>query len=204
MIYLIKSNNFYKIGFTNNLENRLNSYRTSNPNFELIGFKSGNLKLEKYYHKLLNDFRIDKREWFDITDKLILNNLINEFTNVDPNILCTKFKIEPSIPEEIYSYYRIIKEYNILTYYLTTKKFVVVINGKELYELVVDSIQTFILNKDYETFEGIVINNELIIYNYINKETKGPFLETASIISTNSILYKILVDKNLLKDYKFI
>ena len=113
-------------------------------------------------------------------------------------------KIEPSISEEIYSYYRIIKEYNILTYFLTTKKFVVVINGKELYELVVDSIQTFILNKDYEQFEGIVINNELIIYNYINKETRGPFLEFASIISTNSILYKILVDKNLLKDYKFI
>jgi hypothetical protein len=41
MIYLLKSNNYYKVGYADNVESRLNAYKTHNPDFELIGVRQG-------------------------------------------------------------------------------------------------------------------------------------------------------------------
>lgn len=36
MLYLIESDCFVKIGYTENLENRYNQYKTDNPNFRML------------------------------------------------------------------------------------------------------------------------------------------------------------------------
>jgi len=46
MLYLIKTNNFTKIGYTKNLNNRISKYLTDNPTFEILGIKEGTLKDE--------------------------------------------------------------------------------------------------------------------------------------------------------------
>ena len=35
MIYLIKSNNYLKIGYTSNIQSRTKAYNTHNPNYEV-------------------------------------------------------------------------------------------------------------------------------------------------------------------------
>jgi len=37
MLYLIKSTEYLKIGYTDNLDSRLKQYDTHNPNYELLG-----------------------------------------------------------------------------------------------------------------------------------------------------------------------
>ena len=46
MLYLLKSGNYYKIGYTDNIEKRMDSYKTHNPDFILVGTKEGNKKEE--------------------------------------------------------------------------------------------------------------------------------------------------------------
>lgn len=63
--YIIKSNGLYKIGKTVHLENRLSSYATHNPFFELI------MKLEGDYESQLHTHFKDKHiklEWFKLDD----------------------------------------------------------------------------------------------------------------------------------------
>lgn len=49
MLYLIKSGNYIKIGYSENLEKRLQSYNTHNPNYQLIDTIEGDEDLEKPY-----------------------------------------------------------------------------------------------------------------------------------------------------------
>lgn len=41
MLYLIENGAYLKIGFTTNLQSRLKTYRTHNPNFSLLNSKDG-------------------------------------------------------------------------------------------------------------------------------------------------------------------
>ncbi len=70
MLYLIKSREYLKIGFTNNLENRENSYHTENPDFEFISTREGNRQDESYLHNLLSS-KIHHREWM-LYDEFII------------------------------------------------------------------------------------------------------------------------------------
>lgn len=51
MLYLIKSQQYVKIGFTTDLEKRMSIYTTHNPDFELLDTCIGTLKDEKSLHK---------------------------------------------------------------------------------------------------------------------------------------------------------
>ena len=62
MIYLILSAGFkdnnpdqferrLKIGYTDNLENRLKAYQTTNPDFILLQTREGDTTIESYLHK---------------------------------------------------------------------------------------------------------------------------------------------------------
>ena len=51
MLYLIKSGEWYKIGYAKNVAKRLDAYNTHNPNYELLGVKEGTLEDETSYHK---------------------------------------------------------------------------------------------------------------------------------------------------------
>ena len=65
--YLVKSGNYYKVGFTNNIHRRINEYKTHNPQIEFIGFiftytKSGR-NLETQLHREIEK-KYNTFEWF--------------------------------------------------------------------------------------------------------------------------------------------
>lgn len=67
MLYLIKEfgkeNTYLKIGYTQNLKERLKAYNTHSAEFELINSTEGDQDLESFSHKLLTNYNI-KGEWF--------------------------------------------------------------------------------------------------------------------------------------------
>jgi predicted RNase H-like nuclease (RuvC/YqgF family) len=67
MLYLIKeygkNKTYLKIGYTQNLEERLKAYNTHSAEFELINSMEGDSELESFTHKLLAEYNI-KGEWF--------------------------------------------------------------------------------------------------------------------------------------------
>ena len=63
MIYLIKSGNYLKIGFSKCLQKRLNAYKTHNPNYQLLSYKLGTRTDEKSLHDLCKEYHYNN-EWF--------------------------------------------------------------------------------------------------------------------------------------------
>lgn len=67
MLYLIKqygrNTTYLKIGYTQNLQERLKAYNTHNAEFELVNSMEGSQELETFAHKLLLEYNI-KGEWF--------------------------------------------------------------------------------------------------------------------------------------------
>ena len=81
MLYLIKSGDYYKIGYTDNMYIRLKDYRTHNPDIHLIGMKEGTLEDESNYHKELSDYII-RGEWMQVPNEKI-EQLKKDFIKVD-------------------------------------------------------------------------------------------------------------------------
>ena len=75
MLYLIKSSTYLKIGYTYNIEKRMNQYATHNPDFILLDTAEGSLRDEENLHAILKPYWI-KNEWFyiklDVKQKLVL------------------------------------------------------------------------------------------------------------------------------------
>lgn len=63
MLYLIESGDYYKIGYSINIKNRMHSYSTNNPNYTLLDQCIGNETTEKLLHEKLKHLRV-KGEWF--------------------------------------------------------------------------------------------------------------------------------------------
>ena len=70
MIYLIKSNDKLKIGYTSNLEVRLKQYKTHNLDIELLNKKEGSINDEKTLHSICSEYKI-KNEWFKYNQFII-------------------------------------------------------------------------------------------------------------------------------------
>ena len=74
MIYLIKAYGkegvLLKIGFTDNLSSRLESYVTHTPDYELLKTREGDLILEKYLLNYFKDFNY-RGEWFRFDQKIV-------------------------------------------------------------------------------------------------------------------------------------
>ena len=99
MIYLIlcagfKDNNpdqfekRLKIGYTDNLENRLKAYLTTNPDFILLQTRDGGLEIESYLHKKFEKYRYkDSREWFYYNQEIVDNFQSNLEDCIDEDIL---------------------------------------------------------------------------------------------------------------------
>lgn len=49
MIYLIKNRNYLKIGYSNNIEERLKNYNIHNPNYELLAIRTEQESLKLSY-----------------------------------------------------------------------------------------------------------------------------------------------------------
>lgn len=74
MIYLIKGygkgGELLKIGFTDNLNSRLESYVTHTPDYELLKTREGDLNLERYLLNYFKDLNYSG-EWFRFDQKII-------------------------------------------------------------------------------------------------------------------------------------
>ena len=82
-IYLIKCNNFYKIGHTFNLDSRLNTFQTGNPyTLEIyLAIKHPKaVEIEYYLQEIFIKKKV-KREWFEFSEEDIIKikNLIENY-----------------------------------------------------------------------------------------------------------------------------
>lgn len=81
MLYLVKTNEFYKIGFTDNLEKRMSNYTTYNPVIELLGIKEGTKNDETAYHLSFCNYD-GTGEWYKIPEEII-NEIRKDFVPCD-------------------------------------------------------------------------------------------------------------------------
>lgn len=176
MLYLIKTNNFTKIGYTKNLNNRISKYLTDNPTFEILGIKEGTLKDEQYYHERFNDYII-RTEWMELPDD-ILETVKQEFTPYNKNIklynsnkLLNPETLIDSFKRKIYAAYSILnskdKELELFLYNQKYRQFYITKFNNEL----VFNPQFFIneLNKS-----NIIYRDDII--KYVNKYFPGSYL----------------------------
>lgn len=72
MVYLIKSGNYLKIGYSNDVKKRLQNYTTHNPDIVLLDTIEGDESIEKMLHNLCKEFRLNnKQEWFHLNPFII-------------------------------------------------------------------------------------------------------------------------------------
>ena len=68
MLYLIKSGEYIKVGFSEDvvsLKRRMRQYKTNNPNVLLLGLCEGTEEDECNYHRKLDAYKLYNRaEWF--------------------------------------------------------------------------------------------------------------------------------------------
>lgn len=82
MIYLIESPNYYKIGYTNDINKRLKQYKTHCLEINLVDCQEGDSKDETLLHYICSPFLVEN-EWFR-KDSEILNiwNIYNKYLKV--------------------------------------------------------------------------------------------------------------------------
>ena len=76
MLYLIKSpgncGKILKIGYTNDIKKRLGSYKSENPDSELLATREGDEDFEHKLHKYFHRFKyISGREWFYYNEEIV-------------------------------------------------------------------------------------------------------------------------------------
>lgn len=94
MIYLIEQDNYYKIGYTSNLERRLKEYSTHNINFKLIDTIEGDKSFEDLLHKKFKHLKYNN-EWFHKNDEILeyfkntkgIKEISKEFVYTFPRVL---------------------------------------------------------------------------------------------------------------------
>lgn len=99
MIYMLKSGEYIKIGYTQSLKSfpqRLEHYFTHNPNIEFIGYMEGSTKEENRFHKELSEFKINNEteEWFKVPID-VYNKLFNEFNPENKTYVIIGFDRKP-------------------------------------------------------------------------------------------------------------
>lgn len=78
MIYLLKSNDKLKIGYTKDFESRIKQYKLHNPDIEVIDCKDGLMKDEQILHSICSKYKVSN-EWYKHCDEVI-----TEFVNYIP------------------------------------------------------------------------------------------------------------------------
>ena len=72
MVYLLKSGNYLKIGYSQDIKKRLQNYSTHNPDIVLLDTIEGDESMEKMLHNLCKEFRLNnKQEWFHLNPFVI-------------------------------------------------------------------------------------------------------------------------------------
>lgn len=63
MLYLIKSGEHLKIGYTINLKKRIKQYLTHNPSITVLYTREGTASDEYFLHKILSKYLVGDTEW---------------------------------------------------------------------------------------------------------------------------------------------
>ena len=131
MIYLIKSGNYLKIGYSQDVKKRLQTYTTHNPDITLLDTIAGDESTEKMLHNLCKEFRLNnKQEWFHLDPFVIdvwnslkdseyieipKSEIAREYANVDykekfEETLYELFKVKEDLISEKEKYWRLREE----------------------------------------------------------------------------------------------
>lgn len=70
MLYLIKSSDYIKVGFTTNIKNRMKAYNTCNPDYELLDTVEGTEQDETNFHMDISKY-FYRGEWFYFNQEII-------------------------------------------------------------------------------------------------------------------------------------
>lgn len=165
MLYLIESNEFYKVGYSKNISamhKRVSSYNTHNPSFKLISVSVGTPAIEKTIHSLLSSLK-HRGEWFH-KDDYVLEVWNNYYKPLEVGVEhFTTEVIEASI-----------------TYNLVYKKYKAMVDGLDVEwtELELKS-KYYKMIDNYYKFKGNIPASELICnqFNFIdNAELKSDIM----------------------------
>lgn len=66
MLYLVKSGDFVKVGYSRNINNRMNAYKTHHPDITLVKTKEGSKEDEKFIHGKYKDYLVNNSEWMKL------------------------------------------------------------------------------------------------------------------------------------------
>ena len=188
MIYLIKSGNFIKIGYSIDectLNKRFKTYNTHNPDYEILDIYYGDREDEKKLHKLCAQYKY-KTEWFnysedilEIIDIYICENKLR-YTLSDKQFLEKLFNtdLEETNEEigEIYYSYRLVFNTSFICNIIVIDKNTVFIHlsypgkGSILYKMVVRSLKKYF--KDYNENEDVRCVNANMINDVIVAEIR--------------------------------
>lgn len=159
MLYLVKLDNTYKIGFSSNVEERMKSFKTTHIVVEVIATREGTITEEKCLHRLCNAHHI-QNELFNIHEEV--ENIFK--THIFDDILEENIKLK--------------KENNKLKmeldYYkkLSTDK-----NNKVLEEAIpisTKTLQTYAKGKlvtyGIKYYDEYIAIGDLIVYDKLNKK----------------------------------
>lgn len=72
MIYLLRNNNFLKIGFAKDVQRRMKCYNTCAFGYQLLDVRDGDKQVEKLLHKMFRKYQVAK-EWFEDNNYIILH-----------------------------------------------------------------------------------------------------------------------------------
>lgn len=98
MLYLMQSGKYLKIGFTENLTQRMYSYTTQNPDFQLLDVCEGNQEDEKFLHNSLKEYQ-HRGEWFHYSDRII-QKFIKFKSRKNKDLIYTPSELLPDIYED--------------------------------------------------------------------------------------------------------
>lgn len=110
MLYLVKLDAAYKIGYTKNLKSRISSFKTSCVTVELLSWREGSIENEKELHRVLKEYNI-KNELYEMNDGL--KELFDTFKfdlNLDSKMELDRLKKENDKLKSDLNYYKKIVE----------------------------------------------------------------------------------------------
>jgi hypothetical protein len=93
VVYLIKveykNETLLKIGYTSDIDSRIKSYESHNPNFMLLDLREGTKSLEDLMHRYFNKYRhLPSKEWFYYSDEIVNKfHLVNNGCFLDKDLL---------------------------------------------------------------------------------------------------------------------
>lgn len=94
MIYLVKSNDKLKVGYTANFKKRMEGYRSHNPDIEIINMKAGSREDEKALHDELGELNVIG-EWYLYSQYIIdtFENYVIKDESLKEEIMRLKLEI---------------------------------------------------------------------------------------------------------------